>query len=311
MLLKEFPDLNWLKHQAQTRFENRKTWDGRPLPQPGWPNVILPVKTREVYRDNIQGPFSLFGNLSGISRVKVGNRKTEIDADSFFITNAGQEYTLEVDAKVLTETFNIHFGDSFSDQVIQSLQAPEYLLENSYLKPVTPFIFHNRLIRKTPAMLSLIRGLHHPSGPMEEAEKLVELFKIIYHDENRLNNVCRALPPVKRSTREEILKRILTSVDYIYTYYNRPIDLEVLAQTSCLSKFHFLRLFKIAMGETPHQFITRVRIQKAKDLLMNLQTDVNVIAQLVGFTNASSFSRLFYHQTGTYPTQFRSLAGIS
>src|SRR5689334_7548798 len=96
MYLQEFPDLNWLKSEVSKRFASRRDWQGRPLPNGGWPSVILNVKTNQTYRDHIVGPVSLFGNISGESTVTVENREVRIPAGFFFISNEGQEYTLEV-----------------------------------------------------------------------------------------------------------------------------------------------------------------------------------------------------------------------
>lgn len=65
MILKEFPDINWLKRQIKSNFENRKTWENIRLKQSGWPSVILNVKTSGVERTAIKGPFTLFMNHSG------------------------------------------------------------------------------------------------------------------------------------------------------------------------------------------------------------------------------------------------------
>src|ERR1041385_8265482 len=136
MVLNEFPDLTWLKQQINSRFENRIGVNGRILKEQGWPTVLLNVKTNGISRDNIKGPFSLFGNLKGSSFVKVENRKIKVTDDHFFITNSGQNYSLEVDERTETETFNIHFGDQFADQLIQSQLSPiEKMLGEKSTKP--------------------------------------------------------------------------------------------------------------------------------------------------------------------------------
>lgn len=303
MILNEFPDLEWLREQIRTRFERRKRWDGEQLAHTGWPNVMLQVKAGETFRDNLEGPFSLFGNVSGTSWVTVDNRRIKVDEDHFFISNQGQTYTLEIDKSMPAETFNIHFGEHFAEEAIQSFHALSHLLENSFEVRPTAFAFHNRLIRKTPAIQRLVNDLRQNKDPLREEEKLLDLFRLVYLDEQQVTGIEDHLPPVKQSTREEVLKRILLSIDYIYTFYSRPLSLHELAAVSCLSRFHFLRLFKAAVGKTPHQFITEVRLQKAMELLSS-RMEINQVARRVGFDNPSSFSRLFYNQTGQYPSEF-------
>ena len=127
MVLKEFPDLNWLKSQIDQRFANRQAWGGGTLREQGWPTVILNTTTRQVNRDNIRGPLSLFTNISGTSWVSVDRRQVSINPDFFLLTNPDQHYSLEIDQKTdSTETFNIHFGTHFAEEVMTSLShTPE------------------------------------------------------------------------------------------------------------------------------------------------------------------------------------------
>jgi len=306
MVLNEFPNLAWLKQQIQAQFQNRAGWNGITLKETGWPTVLLNVKVNRILRDNIKGPFSLFGNLSGNSFVTIDNRKVRVSDDHFFITNSEQSYTLEVDEKSKTETFNIHFGSHFADQLIQSQAAVEKIMEEKFQAPLQAFSFHNRLLRKSKKTIDLLVALQSNKDKLKEEELLSQLFISLFHEELKLANVTNALPSLKKSTREELTKRILLSTDYIQEFYNNSISLDELAAVSCLSKYHFLRLFKIAMSQTPHQFLTQVRIEKSKELLSRSGNNIHQIADKVGFQDSSSFSRAFYYYVGVYPSQFRA-----
>ena len=310
MILNEFPNLAWLKQQISERFASRQGWGGRILKDPGWPTVILNTHAMNVKRDNIPGPVSLFTNIRGTSWVNVNGSPVKINADFFFLTNRGQCYSLEINQKTEpTETFNIHFGEQFAEEAMASLSMrPEFLLEHQFEKPRTTVNFYNRLYPKDEVTSRLIASLRtRPQiDTIYEEEQLYQLLAHVMQQQNQLGKVKQMIPALKSSTREEIIKRLFLSTDYIYTFFGQHLRLEELSQVSCLSKFHFLRLFKIAFGETPHQFITKVRLQKAKELLQSKNLEVGDIAKQVGFENPSSFSRLFYNQTGAYPTQFRA-----
>lgn len=306
MLLNEFPDLNWLKRQVNARFEDQKGLHGRRLKQPGWPSVVLNAKSGETFRDNIKGPFSLFGNVAGKSLVQVDNRQVNVDDDHFFITNSGQNYSLGIDEKSHTETFNVHFGEHFADELIQSRKLSiEKLLDDGFQRPALPFAFHNRLIRKTKEINGLINDLRFNRDELKEEELLVQLFLVVMEDELQLQKSLQNIPSIKKSTRDELVKRILFTADYIHEFCDQSLSLDELANVSALSKFHFLRLFKVAMGKTPHQFVTEVRISKSIRLLTNTREEIRHIAHRVGFPDSSSFSRAFFRQAKVYPTQFR------
>src|SRR5262249_51598797 len=62
------------------------------------------------------------------------------------------------------------------------------------------------------------------------------------------------------------------TVTYIMENYNRPISLEQLSKLACLSVYHFSRLFKQRFGQSPHQFVIRYRMDRAKDMMICTQT---------------------------------------
>jgi AraC family transcriptional regulator len=97
----------------------------------------------------------------------------------------------------------------------------------------------------------------------------------------------------------------MLAVDYIYTYYSLPLTVDEIASASCLSKFHFIRLFKIVYNQSPYQFINEVRVRRAQEMLKHTRLNVKEIAATVGFDDASTFSKMFYRKVGTYPLQFR------
>ncbi|HEY8935535.1 MAG TPA: AraC family transcriptional regulator [Cyclobacteriaceae bacterium] len=310
MILHQFPNLQWLKQQADQRFINRKDVAGNVLPNEGWPTVILNAQTKSTYRDNIKGPLSLFLNLSGESTVSVTNKSVRVKEGLFFLSNTDQYYTLEVDEKKPVETFNIHFGEYFADQVFEALKnKPEHLLDNTFQIPHAPIAFHNRLQPQDDFIKKILLAIkqHGENNALFREEKLVELLTHLLQQESKVTKMCSVIPAIKSSTREEILQRLLYSTDYIYSNYHTTLSLEELAQASCLSKFHFLRLFKIAFRKTPHQFITEVRLQKARELLKHTRLTVHEISQSIGFDNASSFSRMFYNSIGVYPTQYQAI----
>jgi AraC family transcriptional regulator len=309
MILKQFPNLQWLKHKAESSFVDQKGVNGQDLPNKGWPNVILNVTDQKTYRDNIKGPLSLFTNVSGESAVTTDKRRTVIKEGFFFLTNREQYYTLEIE-KAKTETFNIHFGEYFSEQVFASLaRNPEMLIDTDVSVTGGKSIgFYNKLYQRTPSIDTLIAQIKdNGTDKFFLEEKLYELVGLFLADHRSIKKVERELPALRKSTREEILKRLLLSTDYIYSHYDHDISLDALASVCCLSKFHFLRLFKIAFKITPHQFINRVRIERAQQLLKASQLEVSTIGKTVGFKDSSSFSRAFKTTIGAYPTQYRSM----
>ena len=81
--------------------------------------------------------------------------------------------------------------------------------------------------------------------------------------------------------------------------------LEALARRYSYSPDHFIRLFKEHTGFTPHDYLIKVRIDKAGALLLSSELNMERIAELLGYTDAAHFSRQFKNRTGVTPGKFR------
>ena len=106
---------------------------------------------------------------------------------------------------------------------------------------------------------------------------------------------CRGDPPMIRGAK-----------DYVASHQSDPIKLEQIARALNVSKYHFCRSFKHATGLTFVEYLSRVRIEKAKVLLHNNNLRVSEIAYEVGFQTIAHFNRIFRKLVGHSPTEFRS-----
>jgi AraC-like DNA-binding protein len=84
------------------------------------------------------------------------------------------------------------------------------------------------------------------------------------------------------------------------------LDLDTVAAHAGYSRYHFLRAFKEAYGETPGQYLTHRRIERAEDLLRTANLTVTEICHLVGFSSVGTFTRRFKAWTGLTPTEYRA-----
>jgi AraC family transcriptional regulator len=95
-------------------------------------------------------------------------------------------------------------------------------------------------------------------------------------------------------------------MDYIEEHINEPIVLADVAAAAFFSPFHFHRIFTGLVGETPGEFIQRVRLERAAtQLLTNPDMSVTRIAMANGYGNPAAFSRAFREAHGTSPTAWR------
>ena len=100
-----------------------------------------------------------------------------------------------------------------------------------------------------------------------------------------------------------LYRRIVQAKLFIDSNYSDHIDLNNTADEAYFSKFHFIRFFKKVYNKTPYQYLIKVRIEKAMQLL---RTDkpVTETCYVVGFESLSSFSGLFKHLVGITPSSY-------
>jgi AraC-like DNA-binding protein len=101
------------------------------------------------------------------------------------------------------------------------------------------------------------------------------------------------------------LKRLNAGRDFIAANYHATLSLADIAKCSYMSPYHFLRVFKDTYGETPNEFLIRLRVAHAKNMLITENLSVSEVCEKVGYTSLGSFSSLFLKQVGMAPTLYR------
>jgi AraC-like DNA-binding protein/ligand-binding sensor protein len=99
--------------------------------------------------------------------------------------------------------------------------------------------------------------------------------------------------------------------EYIAANHREELSLAVVAQTAHMSTFHFCKQFKKATGFTFTNYVGRVRIEKAKERLMNPNARVSEVAYEVGFQSLTHFNRVFRNLTGESPTAYRMASPLA
>jgi AraC-like DNA-binding protein len=104
---------------------------------------------------------------------------------------------------------------------------------------------------------------------------------------------------------DELFRRLCRSRDYLAAGMDQPLRLADAAREACLSPFHYHRLFTQTFGETPLEFRTRLRIDRAKELLVREQLPVTEICLALGYESLGSFSARFRNLVGHSPSAYR------
>ncbi len=111
------------------------------------------------------------------------------------------------------------------------------------------------------------------------------------------DTTSKPLPPLIAQAVQEMQKN-----------YAQLYGVEELSESLGVSKSHFVRSFSATMGISPGKYLTNIRIDAVKRLLMRREYNLEVIASLCGFSGANYLCRVFKQETGQSPTAWRALA---
>jgi AraC family transcriptional regulator len=120
------------------------------------------------------------------------------------------------------------------------------------------------------------------------------------------NHVGTPARGVVESTKARLDRRRLTRVlDYIDANLEGDLTLARLASIACLSRFHFSRAFKAAVGRSPHRYVSAKRLELAKQLLEQGDQPLAHIALTLKFSSQANFTRAFREATAQTPARYR------
>ena len=102
----------------------------------------------------------------------------------------------------------------------------------------------------------------------------------------------------------DLYRRMVQAKLFIDSNFAERIDAGEIADEACYSKFHFIRTFKSIYGRTPHQYLTHVRVERAKDMLEQ-GVSVTEACFAVGFDSLGSFTELFKRRAGLTPSEYQ------
>ncbi|WP_117208742.1 helix-turn-helix domain-containing protein [Allorhizocola rhizosphaerae] len=106
-----------------------------------------------------------------------------------------------------------------------------------------------------------------------------------------------------------IEKAVIRVIESMRENLGDELTMDDLARTARFSKFHFSRIFQRVTGITPGRFLSALRLQKAKQLLVSTDLNVTDISHRVGYTSVGTFSTRFSSSVGISPATYRRLGG--
>lgn len=268
-------------------------------------NFIIHFTASNSGLENHTSPLSIKCSMRGLESYKTADGNYQVNKGNYLLINDGQQCKSIIENE--SETFSIYFEKKFVNETLLSLVTPsDRMLNYSFIPDSQPVQFleklyhHNHIVSPLIMKLRIASNVNYDDENFLE-EQYFELLKKLLVIHRELFEEIQKLPPVKLSTKAELYKRICRAKEFIDSDFTKDITLEKISREACLSRFHFLRLFKTIYKQTPHQYLTQKRISKSLSLLFSTDMSITQICFEIGFESVSSFSWLFKNKFGIPP----------
>lgn len=146
-----------------------------------------------------------------------------------------------------------------------------------------------------------MEDIHSGFNMYKELDKLYSISDFASWLRELLMPVCEIM---QRRGSQKHRKTIDFILKYVKEHYAEDITLDVLAEKVYLTRNYLSQIFKQETGENYNSFVTRVRMEKAKELMLSGNYKLYEISQMVGYKNNAYFSQLFKKYIGVYPSEF-------
>ncbi len=165
-----------------------------------------------------------------------------------------------------------------------------------------------------PALSALIGGTFLDDGLLTLLQRLNQQCVTVSSiaNEDLIDMICMRLLKISQLKFTELGKRdgltpaaVQRVIEYLHAHHHREITRDEMAQIAGVTPHYFSRMFRKAVGQTPTQFLTVLRVERAKALLKTSNDNLYTIAKACGFYDGAHFSVAFRKLVGTTPQSFR------
>jgi len=246
--------------------------------------------------------FSIKYVLNGTEVYTLNNEQHVVKNNQYLLSNIEKEGVVEIESKQFVKGICISIDRNLIKQVVDYILQPD---SNCVEEAVTNFFttsnfldnYYNDIDTKVG---SLLKGL--PFNTTEgfscqhnedRADFFYKLAEAIVQDQMPVFKQLHNIPSIKYSTKKDLYKRIQKALEFIDSSFENDLTINNIATHSCMSEYHFYRLFKQVQGISPMQYIIKKRLEKAKQLIVKQQMTIGEVALHTGFADVFSFSKMF------------------
>jgi len=275
-------------------------------------NVVFNTLSSYSFCDDHVGCLSFKTILKGEEWYGVNNRRLAIRPGQFLVLNDEQNYSCKIDTHDKVRGLSVFFQKDFAARVFDdTLKTETELLDNPFYNNNKQPEFFQTLNDTAPELqlqlLTLISQLENNGYDDGAEEQLFFLLRYLISTLKSDTKKIAEVQAIKPSSKIEIYRRLCIAKDFLHSTFTEKPDLKLLSSMACLSVPQLIRQFKSVFKVTPHQYLIRIKLKQAVDLLKNTDQPIHEITWGSGFENESAFCRAFKSAYGLQPLMFRKM----
>lgn len=238
--------------------------------------------------------------IEGVKHYNFDNQDIQVSKNQYLILNNNSKITTEVkrgtkglsfflSPKLIHEIYSYHTNDKPWSEFLEVAQKKSNNTIGLLLEKMT------QLFQGTPLTFQ------HQIDDL-----FIRLSETIVQEQINITNKFSTLKIIKHNTKKELFQQISLTKEYLHDNISNDISLEKISKNIGISKYYLHRLFTEFYGITPLDYLTYIRLEKAKNELRYSKYSIFEIAISCGFDSASYFSNTFKKHIGSSPTKYRN-----
>jgi AraC-like DNA-binding protein len=273
-------------------------------------NVIIHSRLYQFEKKVHDSGLSIKLGHKGEEHYYIGNQKYSVAPGKYLLVNRHQSFDCYLNASQAVEAFCLYLSKDTIVETAHCLNTKQdHLLSELYSSKAEEPVFFEKVYRTDEDMLGqFLENLR----PVLESGQLFDLDNFFYTlaehlliSQAQVHQQINRIDAARRSTREELYRRLSIAKSYIFDHYKKDIQLEELSKVAMLSKYHLLRSYRQAFGITPYRQVLDLRLKEATTLLSQGMT-LEKIAMHLGFSDRRSFTKAFKKVYGIAPSTYRT-----
>ncbi|BFP42242.1 hypothetical protein FGF1_30870 [Flavobacteriaceae bacterium GF1] len=262
-------------------------------------NKILYSNHDHAISVSYQSTYTLKYVVDGVKNYNYNNQDIAVSKNQYLLLNNDSHITTEV--KKGTKGLSLFLSPELINEISHFYTNGNHNL--NFLE-----VTRNKSNFQLSHLLNTMAYLYENNKTLLK-ERMDDLFikvsELIVKEQVSINANFIKLRIVKRDTKRELYKRIVATKEYLNDNLQKKISLEALSTDIGISKYYLHRLFSEFNGETPNGYLTKIRLERAKNKLQTSKDPISEIAMACGFDDTAYFSNLFKKHTGLSPSRFR------